>query len=135
MVALSAVILQPNQLSYLQWGIADPAVVVVHQVEWTLSQLVGSCVVGIEHLWQAGMQVSFPGHRKSVQKVVKSAVETLTLAITGWLVQSGARFLNTAQDTKLLHERAFKVTTLIRMNARRLTKPLTNENCATVEAR
>lgn len=59
------------------------------------------------------MPVSFPGCRESTQQVVKSAVEALTLAITGWMVRSGARFLDTVKDTELLYERAFKVTTLI----------------------
>lgn len=62
---------------------------------------------------------------------MQGSIETLTLAITGWMVKSSARLFNLVQKTELLDKRGFKTSALVRMNPARdpkLIKPLHRKN-------
>ena len=75
----------------------------------------GSSVVRIQWLWQAGVPIPFPRHRQSTQQVVKGSVEPFTLTIARRMVGSSARFSDVIEAAKLLDKNALKVSALVGM--------------------
>ena len=63
----------------------------------------GSGVVEIKHLRQAGVPVPFPRHWQGAQQIVERAIEAFAMAITSWRVRCGVRFYNAVQAAELVN--------------------------------
>lgn len=77
--------------------------------------LVRHGVVAMEHLWQAVIPISLPGHQ---QEVMKGSAEALALAVSCRMVRSGVGLLDGIQAEKLLDEGTLKIAALIRIEAK-----------------
>jgi len=75
--------------------------------------MMGSGVVGIEDLREAGGPISFPGWRHCAQQVIERSIKSFALTIACWVIWSGARLLNAIKTAKLLDKYALKVASLI----------------------
>lgn len=76
----------------------------------------GSDVIAEQHLRQTRCPVPLSPGGQNLQQIVQSPVKPFTLAVTGWMVRSGARLTHLIEDTQLLNEIGFKVEALIGMD-------------------